>query len=157
MKSKEKLNRFIHLLNDKIGFSFNVEDFDHRLKLQKYVFISKYFGFNHSYIYNLYIKGPYSSELAEEYYDMSLNEFNSNSLDMDIDSFSLLVKGKDIKWLESAATMLSLYSTYKSNYNNKNKINSHRLIKETSTIKHRIDIDTIKTVYSDLDDFNLFN
>ncbi|MDR2966427.1 MAG: hypothetical protein LBU74_00565 [Methanobacteriaceae archaeon] len=158
MKNKEKLNVFINLLKDKIGFSFNIEDFDDRLKLQKYVFISKYFGFNHSYVYNLYIRGPYSSDLANDYYDISPNEFTSNiSLKIDMDSFSSLIKDKDIKWLESAATMLSLYSSYKNNYNNYNKIDSNRLIKETNTIKHRIDFDIIKTVYSDLNDYNLFN
>jgi len=158
MKNKEKLNVFINLLKSRIGFSFNIEDFDDRLKLQKYVFISKYFGFNHDYSYNLYIRGPYSSDLANDYYDISNNEINSNSsLEMNINSFSSLIKDKNIKWLESAATMLSLYFNYNSNYTKKNKIDSNRLIKETSTIKHRIDIDTIKTVYSDLDDYNLFN
>ena len=62
-----------------------------------------------------------------------------------------------MEWLESAATMLSLYSNYKTNYNNGNKIDSNRLIKETNTIKHRIAVDIIKRVYSDLNDYNLFN
>ena len=46
-------------------------DFDFRLKVQKFVYIAKYFGWKHSYKYSLYIRGPYSSTLADEYYNDS--------------------------------------------------------------------------------------
>ncbi|MDR2545424.1 MAG: hypothetical protein LBD03_07810 [Methanobrevibacter sp.] len=77
-----KLNSFINLLNEKLDFSFSTNNFNDRLKLQKYVFIAKYFGFNHAYNYNLYIRGPYSSDLADDYYNLLNTENNIVLLEM---------------------------------------------------------------------------
>lgn len=75
---------FINCVKDSLSFSDTEEftqkirnDFNFRLKVQKFVFIAKYFGWNHTYKYNLYIRGPYSSALADEYYNEDiLNQIN---------------------------------------------------------------------------------
>lgn len=159
MSDKEKLKSFISILRDKIGFSFDMDDFDDRLKLQKYVFIAKSFGFKHNYGYNLYIRGPYSSKLADDYFDIFRNNemVNNVPLNIDTDSFSVLVHDKDVIWLEAAATMLSLYSTYPENYKTLFGVNYDRLIEETKTIKHKISEDIIKSVCNDLREAKLFN
>ena len=158
MSQKKRLKKFIDLLNEYLDFNFNIDNFNHRLKLQKYVFIGKFFGFKHSYVYNLYIRGPYSSELANDYYDVCYDKINSNDqIEVNIVSLAALVKNKDIDWLESASTMLSLYNSHKELYNKKNNFDHERLITGTSQIKQKIDITLIKTVFSDLKDHNLFN
>lgn len=155
MSMKSQLKGFINLLNEHVGFDFNINNFDDRLKLQKYVFIGKFFGFNHDYHYNLYIRGPYSSDLADDYYDIyreNVELILPN--DIDVNSFFLLIQGKTIDWLESAATMLSLYESNKKKYY---KYNSKRLINGTSRIKHKISSDIIGKVYNDLNENGLFN
>ncbi|MDR3223833.1 MAG: hypothetical protein LBT66_08925 [Methanobrevibacter sp.] len=64
---------------------------------------------------------------------------------------------KDIDWLESATTMLSLYKNYNKNFNNSPKKDYDRLIKETKIIKHKIDEYVIKSACNDLKKINLFN
>ena len=158
MGRKKRLKGFIDLLSEYLGFNFNIDYFDHRLKLQKYVFITIFFGFNHDYHYDLYVRGPYSTDLADDYYDIYRKGIDSdNSIEMDMDSFSSLIKDKHIDWIESAATMLSLYNSCKSKYNNSNNFDSEGLIKGTNRIKHRISINTIKNVYFDLREYDLFN
>ncbi|MDR3223834.1 MAG: hypothetical protein LBT66_08930 [Methanobrevibacter sp.] len=88
MKNIEKLKKFLNILKKEIGFSFKIDDFDNRVKLQKYVFISKYFGFDHNYNYNLYLRDPYSSDLSNDYYNNSLDmKESNNSLKMNIVPF----------------------------------------------------------------------
>ena len=43
-------------------------DLDFKFKIQKFVFLAKYFGWNNSYLYYLYILGSYSPRLADDYY-----------------------------------------------------------------------------------------
>ena len=158
-KEKLKLNDFINMLNDKIGFSFDIDNFDHGLKLQKYVFLAKYFEFKHNYHYNLYIRGPYSSDLADDYYDIFHDKLSSdNSLEMSNEFFDL-VKDKNIDWLESATTMLSLYDDYTHEYSQHNDEDDKRisLVIDTKKIKSHIDTDIIKNVYDNLRCFQLLN
>ena len=74
---------FINCVKDSLSFSDAEEftakirnDFNFRLKVQKFVYISKYFGWNHSYKYILYIRGPYSSALADEYYNEDILKYS---------------------------------------------------------------------------------
>ena len=48
------------------------KDFQFRHKVQKFVYIAKYFGWNHSYEYVFYLRGPYSNDLANEYYNVNI-------------------------------------------------------------------------------------
>ena len=79
---KDLLKSFISFLESSGIFEFDVEDFESRLRLQKYVYLAKIFGFDLGYLFNLYIYGPYSSELANDYY--SLKDKQSEELDEEI-------------------------------------------------------------------------
>ena len=57
-----------------------------------------------------------------------------------------------MEWLEAASTMLCLYSDLYEN-NNKNAI--EHIIKDTKSIKDKIDASIIKEVFSDLINSNL--
>lgn len=64
----DKFVAFLKALEDRIGYKFSISSFEDRLKLQKIVYIAKYFGIDLGYHFDLYIRGPYSSELADDYY-----------------------------------------------------------------------------------------
>jgi len=102
------LAAFIKFLKRKIDFNFNISDFNSRLRLQKYVFIAKFFGLDLGYNFNLYIHGPYSPELANDYYRIgdNLEKYEEHSLDFEKDAFIELIRNKNEEWLEAAATIL---------------------------------------------------
>ncbi len=47
------------------------EHFNNRLKIQKYVYLVKYYGLDMNYDYNTYLHGPYSQQLAWDYYSLA--------------------------------------------------------------------------------------
>ena len=114
MDEKNHLLYFIHTQKDNLGFK-NCADFeqniknsfDFRFKLQKYVYISKYFGWNNHYAYKLYIKGPYSTALAEDYYSKDLMKNNPLKINsFDLNGFNEFINQKDNHYLEAASTIL---------------------------------------------------
>jgi len=104
-----KLAGFIKALEG-IGFKFDVNRFNHRLKLQKYVYLARRYGFDLGYHYNLYIRGPYSPELANDYYALK-EDMPKEHVDLPEDFFRL-VKGKSERWLELAATLVMIKERY---------------------------------------------
>ena len=109
-----KLASFIKFLEDEGILKFNISNFWHRLKLQKYVYIAGFFGFRHGYKYSMYIRGPYSVELADDYYELSRRSIPAEKeIDFDKGNFIDFVKNKDGTWLEIAATALSIRDRYK--------------------------------------------
>lgn len=120
MERKEILSAFREFLREKWGFEFNKNNFEDRLKLQKYVFIARFLGLNHGYAFNRYLRGPYSPDLARDYYALAgldeskraedyscrLGNFNGEKL-LDI------IGGKSSRWLEIAATILSVWDDYR--------------------------------------------
>jgi len=115
-----KLLSFIGFLKSEAGFMFDVDRFEHRLMLQKYVYIAgRVFRLPLSYSYNMYLRGPYSASLAEDYYKLSepigitsVEAYKKELTGFDSKTFLDLIKSKDAEWLEIAATILSLYRRY---------------------------------------------
>lgn len=56
------------------------ENKDFRIKVQKLVYLSKFFGWDNKYIFTLNAHGPYSINLAENYNDDNL--FNENAVEL---------------------------------------------------------------------------
>ena len=104
-----KLAGFIKALEN-IGFNFDVNRFNHRLKLQKYVYLARRYGIDLGYRYNLYIRGPYSPELADDYYSVRVG-MPEEHVDVP-ENFFRLVKGKSERWLELAATLVMIKERY---------------------------------------------
>lgn len=55
---------------------FDIQEFDDRLKLQKYFYLIQAHGINLGYVFSLYLRGPYCPELTKtafmiEYYPKS--------------------------------------------------------------------------------------
>ena len=86
--------------------------FINRLKLQKYTLLAKYFGMPFHYQHDIYIYGPYSRQLAKDYY--SLAEENRKQYDQTSkflpDTFRetdfLNAVHNDPDWLEVATTFV---------------------------------------------------
>ena len=109
----KELIAFVNMLKNAGVHKFDIDNFSSRVRMQKYVYLAKLFGFKHEYIYNIYLKGPYSKDLADDYYKLNkvdeledLSEFNS-------EAFVELVKVKDLKWLEVATTIHFLWEKHK--------------------------------------------
>lgn len=112
MSNKERLGGFLKALDDENIIRFDKKYFNHRLKLQKYVFIAESFGFKTPYSFSLYLHGPYSSKLADDYYAVAdFEERTPVALDK---RFVKLVKDKSEEWLELAATIIMIRKRYKS-------------------------------------------
>ncbi|MEM1689632.1 MAG: hypothetical protein QXX33_01205 [Candidatus Hadarchaeales archaeon] len=91
------------------------EGFEHRLKIQKAVFLLKHFGVKPftSYDFNLYLHGPYSPKLAEDYYNIS-ETTKPAEVRLDDDKKKLLYWfiDHDCRWLEVATSIISLNERY---------------------------------------------
>ena len=83
--------------------------FGERIRLQKYIFIATKMGLCTAVPldYSMYIRGPYSSTLADIYFNehawdtplFSVNEFDARR-------YASLLGGRDTTWLELCATIL---------------------------------------------------
>jgi uncharacterized protein YwgA len=89
------------------------ENFEARLRLQKAVFFLKFMKIEPftNYSFDLYLRGPYSPALADEYYELPDDEAQGDySLLPDVDSLLSWFMDHDIDWLEVATSILSLWS-----------------------------------------------
>ena len=153
-----ELKAFVQFLEEQCGFTFNVNRFNHRIMLQKYVFLAKSLGWPNDYAYNLYIRGPYSPDLAKDYYCLdecpTIDEDKTTIRFLDKERFAHAISGKKVAWLEVGTTMLSLYN------NNKEMIDGDEiaqfLLDRTKSIKSDYDEGGfIEQVLRDLVQYNL--
>ena len=148
---------FINLVKDSLSFSDAEDftdkikkDFNFRLKVQKFVYIAKYFGWNHSYKYTLYIRGPYSSALADEYYSEDILKYSPLKINgFDLNSFNGFVDGKSIHYLESASTIL-YYMGSEEHFTRDDAIEKLRIIKP------HIDCEIVGNAYDDIIELDFF-
>lgn len=143
------LGSFIRYLENEGLLTFDVigeteEHFENRLKLQKYVYLASYFGLDMDYRYSMYLRGPYSRALAEDYYTLGNNGFESHALPDDFghDMFMDFVGGKNSEWLEIAATMLALNKSFK---------DKNCLLERTINMKGRFGREIIESVMEELE------
>ncbi|RZN34949.1 MAG: hypothetical protein EFT35_08865 [Methanophagales archaeon ANME-1-THS] len=159
MKTKEEkignLAAFVNILERSGIHKFNPEDFISRLRMQKYVYLARFFGFDLGYEYNLYLRGPYSPALAEDYYRL---KEKSERVDLsffgNFDKFAKLVRGKDHRWLEIASTIHFIWE------NNRNCRERYRepckdlkafVINRTSDMKSHVGRPFIEGVFEELE------
>ncbi len=89
-----------------VDHRLNVNDFNDRLTMQKGCYILNSWGYGPRYRYGLYIRGPYSRELADDYYSLG------NDIDVDTDVPDEVVArlhaifDKGIEFAEAYATVL---------------------------------------------------
>lgn len=90
-----------------MSWNFDLDEFDDRLRLQKFVFLASSYGFDHDYSYGMHLRGPYSPPLAQDYYSdfTSVKPEEGVVSTFDVKQFVDLVEGRDVRWLEVAATL----------------------------------------------------
>ena len=151
------LSFFIHKLEDNGLLTFDVigdseEHFNNRLKIQKYVYLAKYFGLDLGYNFDMYLHGPYSSKLTSSYYDIARKNIDLKSIDGNIgDSFKEneffnYVANKDKEWLKVASTLLELSSHYS---------DKECLIEKTLNAKPHIEKEKVIRTLNELQNSNL--
>uniref|UniRef100_A0A7C4VV97 DUF4065 domain-containing protein n=1 Tax=Fervidobacterium pennivorans TaxID=93466 RepID=A0A7C4VV97_FERPE len=105
-----KLAKIVNNLRKNLGLKLDLKEFENRLRLQKYVFLLKKFGVDLGYSYNMYFYGPYSPDLAKDYYNLPETK-EEEELPRE---FYNLVKGKSSRWLELATTLIMIKDGFKS-------------------------------------------
>ena len=156
MNNKNYLVYFLNSMKDELEFE-DSKDFknkvesnlDFKIKIQKFVFLAKYFGWNNSYSYNLYRHGPYSPVLTEDYYSNDLFDYTPLEIsDLDFDSLKSFIRDKSIDYLESATTIL-LYKKFCGN------ISLDTAIEKLGEIKSYISPEIVEKSYYDVKDLKL--
>ncbi len=153
------LSVFIGMLEECNIHRFNPDKFISRLRLQKYVYLANFFGIDLGYSYNLYLRGPYSPDLAEDYY--SLTEMDKVEREVEraipnFDEFANFVRGKDHKWLEIASTILFIWekNNMRKGWENEEELKTF-IINRTSDIKSRVGKPFVKRVFRELENAGL--
>ena len=103
---------------------FNVNSWNDRVAVQKLVYLIQY-GLKDDlrYPFNLYVHGPYSSQLADDLYKLgdtekaTITRYKSKEMDEKFERFVELLGNnkKNANWLELVATMVYLHRTQKVN------------------------------------------
>lgn len=114
----EKLASFIKTLEDEGIYRFNIKEFENRLKLQKLVYIAKFFEIDLGYSFSDYLRGPYSPELADDYFKLSEKWYayrkSVNKIDsLNFRKFIEFVRNKSTEELEGIATGLMFLRLFK--------------------------------------------
>ncbi len=160
----EELKAFVQFLEDRCGFVFDINNFEHRIILQKCVYVAKLLGWEcPHYSYNIYMRGPYSPSLADDYYDLSRAATrredvrdNEDLLKFDKENFVRIIQaisGKWVAWLEVGTTLSSLYEANKFRLNP--DVMDEFLIDRTCEIKSEYPTKFINGVLRDIKKYNL--
>jgi len=147
---KGLLYAFKRVVEDALARPLDLKkDFNDRLIFQKSVFIAKRYGLPLEYEYNFYLYGPYSTQLANDYFNTEPDESGSPpSLPPSFreEEFKALIKGKDVGWFELAATIISVWVFNPG-------ISEEKLLEHVKMLKGaRYSEDEIERVYRELKD-----
>ncbi|MEM4317991.1 MAG: hypothetical protein QW776_03115 [Candidatus Nitrosocaldus sp.] len=152
------------LLNVRKGTDITNDDdtaLANRIKIQKYVYLAKYFNIDLDFdyaTYNMYLHGPYSPDLAEEYYRLADEGFfeskpdNYDSIINNNTNLKIFIEfmkednRNDAGWLEVASTALSFA---------KNHTNKEKLVDHVAYVKYRFDKEYVKRVIEVLEKSSL--
>lgn len=91
-----------------IGHDLKVGKFDDRLSLQKGCYILNSWGYGPFFKFNMYIHGPYSSSLADEYYRIGDITFTETDVPADrVEDLSHIFE-KGLPYAEAYATLMMI-------------------------------------------------
>lgn len=152
MNEKRRLAYFLNQFFCELGFKDISDfknkirsDFNFRFRIQKFVFLAKYFGWDNSYEYTLYPRGPYSSALADDYYCEDILNKSSEIECFNQKAFKEFIESKSEYGLEASSTIL-FYKSFRDSFSLEDAI------KTLSEIKPHIDSAIVKRAYFDVCD-----
>ena len=112
-----------HILRQFPKLDFSMSDFEHRLRIQKFVYLLQAFGVYLGYDYSWYLHGPYCTKLATvgyaltSIYDIVPYDkdmiFVNSAVQERFEEFKKFIKGRenDNDFLEIAASLHILHKT----------------------------------------------
>lgn len=151
-KADPNIAPFLRLLRDHelIDCDTNPEDspLTTRIKVQKLVYLAqRKFGLEFRYSHSMYLYGPYSVGLANDYFRIrNIRDIPRGGLEEwgKKDDFLYFVAGhNDVKWLEIACTLIFVHDV-----NNVTKRDD--LLEHVQLIKHEYSMMRITRVYDEL-------
>ncbi len=89
-----------------VGHKLDVNSFYDRLTMQKGCYILNSWGYGPRYRYGLYVRGPYSKELADDYYEMKGSVPTDTDLPSNVIDSLKGIFGKGLGYAEAYATVL---------------------------------------------------
>ncbi len=95
------------------GHDLKINEFNDRLTLQKGCYILNSWGYGPRYHFNMYIRGPYSSDLAKEYYKCDSIAGRETNVPEEALSRLTEIFSKGIGYAEAYATVLMIRSNSK--------------------------------------------
>lgn len=112
-----KINNLVYFLNsmketlpfeDEDDFKTKInENKEFKIRIQKLVYLSKFFGWDNSYHFNFHERGPYSIELSNDYQKLNeFNLFNSPSIKLNVNSLKMFISNHGNDFLEATSTIL---------------------------------------------------
>ncbi len=101
----------MHSVLRRLG-SGDIDTFEQRIKSQKTHYFAQLFGVSPSYRFNLYLRGPYSSALADDLYQIKRNSleakkelFTPDELEDRFKKLKNFLAGKNNRQMEIVATL----------------------------------------------------
>lgn len=148
--STSDLNDLVAYFEEALDWEFDVEEFKDRFRMQKYVYFAREYGLDVPYEYNIYRHGPYSPQLAEDYYEINgEGDSKKGSASWDTDSFEQFVRNREDDWLEVAATIRKMERNFQVFKPSKDK--TSEIIKRVSNMKE-IPEERVRHIYEELHD-----
>ena len=120
--------------------------FNARFRIQKCVFVAQHLGLDKTYRYNLYLHGPYSPSLSQDYYKAANGEIgDGGGVGLDFDREAVLeIMGNGDDWLELATTLVDLMEEDRS------ITDPVSLVKRAAVVKYLYPKEDIEAVLEDL-------
>ena len=98
--------KLLAAVSEAVGHNLDADDFNDRLTMQKGCYILNSWGFGPKYRYGLYIRGPYSSELADDYYKLDGDIGGGTDVPEEAVSRLRSIFDKGLGYAEAYATVL---------------------------------------------------
>lgn len=121
-----------------------------RVRIQKLVYLSKFFGWDNTFIFTLHQHGPYSVNLAIAYNENNFfNEKPEIIKDLDLETFLKFIYAKNIEFLETSSTLIYYFKDKIEMFDEKNSI---KILKK---LKPHLSENIIVNAYAEITKFNI--
>lgn len=162
MTQREILSKILDLLD--IGMP-NMSEFDNRLKYQKIIYLLQASDLSLGYGFNWYIKGPYSSPLAHDLFEIDASIFqnsrsitfnNNEKILININAFKEKLRN-DMENVDYLEVLASLHYINKATFSGKGRLEElkYRLLTIKPALNEIRDINNlIAKAYNNLSNFS---
>ena len=152
--SVDELASLLRSIEKTTDWEFDRDNFDDRFRMQKFVFFAKEYGIDTGHSYGIHLHGPYSPELAEDYYSDKFDRVRTIAPsvdDFEAERFDRDIAQQDKDWLEIAATIKSVADRH-STWNAKNT--RSEVVKRVCELKE-VPRNRVDDIFSELQEMNL--